>query len=177
MNTLFRHGIPLSIIAVLFNVIGCAGYKIGMRTLYCSDIHNVHVPIFESDSYRRFLGERLTEAVVKEIELKTPYKVVDASRADTVLYGRIARDTKRVVTENRLDEPRDIELNFFVQVRWVDRREMTIGNSTVSVPSNLVSAQATNHAISEAGQSIATAQQEAIQTLATEIVAQMEVPW
>ena len=42
MNTLFRHGIPLSIFAVLFNVIGCAGYKIGMRTLRYSQRARAH---------------------------------------------------------------------------------------------------------------------------------------
>ncbi|HEY6562999.1 MAG TPA: hypothetical protein VIY86_00755, partial [Pirellulaceae bacterium] len=54
---------------------GCAGYYLGSPTLYRPDIATIQIPIFESDSYRRFLGERLTEAVVKQVELKTPYKV------------------------------------------------------------------------------------------------------
>ena len=69
---------------------GCAGYQLGQRSLYRPDIRTIHVPVVHSDSFRRHLGERLTEAIVKEIELKTTYKVVDAGSADSVLY-RAAR--------------------------------------------------------------------------------------
>ena len=56
----------------------------GTDSLYAADIATVYVPMIESDSYRRDLGERLTEAVVKEIELKTPYKVVSTPNADSI---------------------------------------------------------------------------------------------
>ncbi len=68
---------------------GCAGYRFGAATLYPPDIHTVYVPVFESDSFRRGLGERLTEAVVKAIEARTPYKVVGSAEADSVLTGKI----------------------------------------------------------------------------------------
>jgi len=57
----------------------------GTRTLYPPDIHTVYVPIIESNSYRRQLGEWLTEAVAKEIENVTPFKVVNTPEADSVL--------------------------------------------------------------------------------------------
>src|SRR5687767_8614231 len=85
---------------------GCAGYQMGNRTLYSPDIRTVYVPMFESNSFRRGLGERLTEAVVKEIELKTPYKVVGSPNADSVLSGIIVSETKRVTVENAFDDPR-----------------------------------------------------------------------
>ena len=47
---------------------GCAGYQIGNQSLYPQEIRTVYVPMFQSISFRRNLGERLTEAVVKEIE-------------------------------------------------------------------------------------------------------------
>src|ERR1051325_2587560 len=92
--------------AMLAALGGCAGYRAGTASLYPPDIHTVYVPIFESDSFRRNLGERLTEAVDKEIELKTPYKVVHTPDADSVLTGRILGDTKRVVVEDQNDQPR-----------------------------------------------------------------------
>ena len=49
---------------------GCAAYQIGNQSLYPLEIHTVAVPVFQSNSFRRNLGERLTEAVVKEIEKK-----------------------------------------------------------------------------------------------------------
>src|SRR5204862_2122331 len=93
--------IPHSALAILVAFTGCAGYQIGNRALYRPDIRTVHVPMIQSDSYRRYLGERLTEAVVKEIELRTPYKVVDADSADSVLTVRLVSDSKRVIANNR----------------------------------------------------------------------------
>src|SRR5690349_15212075 len=100
-------------------LVGCAGYQIGNRALYRPDIRTVHVPVVQSDSYPRHLGERLTEAIVKEIELRTPYKVVDEASADSVLTVRLASDTKRVLANNKFSEPRDIETDFFIQTNWI----------------------------------------------------------
>src|SRR3954467_2368839 len=91
------------VMLVIFS--GCAGYQIGNRALYRPDIRTVHVPVIQSDSYRRYLGERLTEAIVKEIELRTPYKVVGADAADSVLSVRLVSDSKRVIANNRFSEP------------------------------------------------------------------------
>ena len=89
-----------------FCLTGCAGYQVGAGSLYAPDVTTVYVPMIESDSYRRDLGERLTEAVIKEIELKTPYKVVDTPDADSVLSARLTRDTRRTLVENAFDDPR-----------------------------------------------------------------------
>jgi len=157
---------------------GCATYQIGNQTLYPPHIRTVYVPIFESDSYRRFLGEQLTEAVMKEIEAKSPYKVVGTPNADSVLSGRITSETKRVLVEDPFDNTREIEVGLQVFVRWIDRR----GNEVqpigpVPVPEELTVVAATATAIPEVGQSVATAHQTAIQRLAEQIVAMMESPW
>ena len=157
---------------------GCAGYQTGTRSLYRPDVQSVHVPVFTSDSFRRTLGQRLTEAVVREIELKTPYKVVAADRADTVLTGQIVADSKTPLSENRNDEPRDIELAMQVEVEWRNRRgELISLQHAIPVPSSIMYVGQSANVIPEAGQSIATSQQEAIHRLAEQIVAQMEVAW
>ena len=159
-------------------LLGCAGYQLGNRSLYRPDIRTVHVPMVHSDSYRRYLGERLTEAVVKEIELKTPYKVVGADSADSVLSVRLASDSKRVLAENRFDEPRDIETDFFIQVSWVDRRgDLIMSHDDVPAAPLLLNIGQSASFVPEGGQSLATAQQEAIQRLAEQIVGQMELAW
>ena len=73
---------------------GCGRYVMGTQTLYPPDIKTVYVQMFDSTSFRRGLGERLTEAIVKEIESRTPYKVVNSPDADSVLTGRIVNDNK-----------------------------------------------------------------------------------
>lgn len=157
---------------------GCAGYQIGNHTLYPADIHTVYVPVFASHSFRRQLGERLTEAVIKEIELKTPYKVVGDPNADSILSGRITGETKRVLVENRFDEPREVETNLQVHVQWLDRQRNLIRQmEPVPVPPELVSITESATLIPEVGQSVAVAHQQAIHRLAQQIVSMMEAPW
>jgi hypothetical protein len=166
----------LSLIFLLFP--GCAGYQLGSRSLYRPDIRTIHVPIVESDSFRRNLGERLTEQLVKEIELKTQYKVVGAAEADSILTARIVSDSKKVLSENRFDEPRDIEADFFVQVSWVDRRgDLIMSHNDVPADPLLLNVSQTASFVPEGGQSLATAHQEAIHRLAEQIIGQMELAW
>ena len=153
-------------------------YRFGAPSLYRPDVRTVHVPLVESDSFRRNLGEQLTEALVKEIELKTPYKVVGADRADSVLQARLVSDAKRVITENGLDDARDLEVDFFVQVSWVDRRgDLIMNHSETPLPPVLINVNQAANFVPEAGQSLATAQLEAIRRTAEQIVGQMEIGW
>lgn len=155
---------------------GCAGYQVGNQTLYRPDVATIHVPIFQSDSYRKDLGERLTEAVVKEIQLKTPYRVVCASDADSILSGRIINETKTILAEDINDVPRSIGTDLVVRVRWESRSGDLLRENLVALPPVLQITQ-TSSIVPEGGQSIATAQQRGISQLAEQIVAQMEYPW
>ena len=120
---------------VLLACVGCAGYRMGTASLFPADIQTVYVPIFQSDSYRRGMGERLTELVIKEIEERTPYKVVSSPDADSILTGKITNDTKRVIIEDIHDQPRDVQMNFVVQVSWVDRKgDLVSQGGTLPVP-------------------------------------------
>jgi hypothetical protein len=157
---------------------GCAGYQLGRQSLYRPDIQTVHVPVFESSSFRPDFGQRLTEAVAKEIELKTPYKVVDGASADTILTGRVIADRKQPLAMNRGDFPINTNIDLMLQVAWEDRRGNLIGQST-SIPlfPSLLSVSQSSRFVPEGGQSITTAQFAAIDQLAQQIVAQMEMPW
>jgi len=158
--------------------VGCAGYQIGSQTLYPPNIRTVYVPIFRSDSFRRQLGERLTEAVVKRIESTTPLKVVGRPDADSVLEGRIVSERKSVVTESAYDEGRDVEVEWRVEVTWIDAQGRTIGaNMLQPVPAVLLNVAGSGHFMPEAGQSLTTAHRDAIDQLAKQIVEQMEMPW
>jgi hypothetical protein len=171
----------LLITAILFtaaNSVGCAGYQLGNRSLYRPDIRTVHVPIVQSDSLRRNLGERLTEHICKQIELKTPYKLTDAASADSVLTARIISENKKVLAENGLDEARDVETDFFVQVRWVDRRgDLIMSHTDVPVQPLLINVSQATNFVPEGGQSLVTSHEEALLRLADQIVGQLEMPW
>jgi len=173
---------PFPIIVMLLAIVslaGCAGYQIGTKSLYPTDIHTVYVPIFESDSYRRELGEWLTEAIAKEIELKTPYKVVaNPKHADTILSGKILQDTKRIIVTDQYSDPRQIEMRMVVEATWIDRRGQVIRHGQpVPLPEALATVTGVGRTMPEVGQSVVTAQQKSIQDIAEKIVSMMEAPW
>ena len=168
-----------AIAAVLPAVLsGCAGYQIGNRSLYPEGVSTVYVPMFESNSFRRGLGERLTEAVVKEIENKTPYKVVDDPNADSVLQGCLVSERKNVLVPTLSGNACEIQVSMTVEVNWVDRNGRLLRETAdVPLPPELVSVTGTGNIVPEVGQSVATAQQQAICCMAEQIVGLMETPW
>lgn len=167
------------VVAALNAVTGCAPYRVGSDSLYPADVATVHVPIFESDSFRRNLGERLTEAVCKRIEAETNYKIVRSGVADSTLSGRIIYDRKRVLVENRNDDVREVETSLYVQVTWTKRDGTLIAqNAMIPVdPALTVDILGLSSVVPETGQSIATGHQKAIDRLAAQIVGMMEAPW
>jgi len=174
-----RHGLLAAVWALLPVVLcGCAGYQIGARSLYPAHIQTVYVPMFDSTSYRRNLGERLTEAVMKEIELKTPYKVVGSPDADSILSGRLVGESKRVLVEIPSGEPREVQVDLKLEVSWLDCRGNVIRHGEpIPLPPELTMVDGTGSVVAEVGQSVATAQQQAIGRMAEQIVSLMETPW
>ena len=167
----------LTFTLLILTLVGCTGYRFGNQSLFRPDVRTVHVPIVHSESFRRGLGERLTEAIVKEIELRTPYKVVDAADADSIFQARLIDEHKRVIAENQFDEARDIETQMILEVSWLDRQgQQLIQRSEIPLDEGIYITQAASF-VPEGGQSLVTAQQEVIQKLASQIVAQMELPW
>jgi len=65
------------------------------------------------------LEMQLTQAIVREIEAKTPYKVVTGN-ADTELVGSIKSFSKGVLNYNQLYEQREVETVLLCEVAWRD---------------------------------------------------------
>lgn len=157
--------------------VGCTPYRFGACSLYRPDIQTVHVPIIKSASFRRNLGEQLTEQVIKEIESSTPYKVVDSTNPDSVLEVTFDADTKRIFAENGLDEPRNLVLSWTMHMTWRNRQGNLITRSAMPLDDTVVAITQTSNITPEVGQSIASGHQEIVQRLATQIVSQMEAGW
>ena len=166
-----RRMILQLITLVCLGITGCAGYQVGNQMLFRSDIRTVHVPVFESESYRRFLGQQLTESVIKQIERDTPLVIANPAFADSVLTGRLIQDRKRSRTLDRFGEPRVLQTEWFVEVDWVDRS----GNSLMQ--RQRLRINGAEEFIPEGGQSLTTAQQDLVKKIARQIVGQMEMPW
>jgi hypothetical protein len=82
------------------------------------------------------------------------------------------------LAQNHFDDPRVSQSELYSEVSWVNRRREPICTTRmVAMPDELTNFESTANLIPEAGQSVATSQQKAIERLAQEIVATMESPW
>lgn len=155
-------------------VAACTGCGYSIRPPYNQEIHTVYVPIFRSLTFRRDLNLMLTEAVAKEIERRTPYKVVGTPEgADSTLTGEVVYADKNLVVENPQNLPRQLSADLVVNVRWTDNRMSSgdpkeVGNVTL---------RETVTFSPEFGDTAMSAYQKACQKMAEQIGSMMEQPW
>jgi hypothetical protein len=157
---------------------GCSGYQLGNASLYNPEIRTIYVPVIRNDTFRHDIGVQLTEAVHKAIELRTPYKVISTPSADSTLTCRVTSQAKRTVTEAATDEPRAIETLLTIEVTWTDRQgNLLMENRFVPLGELAFYFIQGMDFVPEGGQSMATAQQRAVERLADQLVNQMESRW
>lgn len=165
------------------------------RPMYDLSIRTIRVPVFKNLTTYRGLEFRLTEAVIREIESKTPYKVIQcAEAADTEFIGTIVNFTKNITNINQLGENRSAETTLAVECVWRDLRPGMAGAllsqplpgkpGDLPPPLPAIGAQAPPVLVQsiadfapELGESMATAQKQNIDRLAVRIVSLMEKPW
>jgi hypothetical protein len=170
LRILVRCGLFLSLISS-----GC-GYNIGAP--FNPEIRSVHVPIFQSGSNRRLLEYQLTEAVQKQIQQRSHFRLVKEPEAETRLTGKIVDLRKNALGQTQNSDARELQVNLQVEVTWEDIHSGRIlAQQRVSVPPELLQLAAQAEFAPETGQSLATADQTAIDRLARNIVDMMEVPW
>jgi len=89
-----------------------------------ADIQSVHVEMLESREFRRDLEFHLTEALVKRIEMDTPYRIADKAHADTLFSGEVL-EVRQSVLGDQFDsnDPREIGATVVVRYRWLDQRD------------------------------------------------------
>ena len=78
-----------TIIAGLVLLSGCArsGYRFG--SIHSDQIETVAIPVFENQTFDHDASVRLTEALAKEIERSTRWRVTGRDVADTVILGTV----------------------------------------------------------------------------------------
>lgn len=88
-----------------------------------SDIQSIHVEMFHSKEFRRELEFRLSEAIVKRIEMDTPYRIAPQRTADALLTGEVLSVVNRTFGDDfNLDRPREIGSTVTVRFRLQDMR-------------------------------------------------------
>jgi hypothetical protein len=118
--TLSRTGL-LSLLAGALAGSGGCGYS--AQRPFREDVQTVHVQMFHSKEFRRDLEFALTEALVKRINLDTPYKIAPRRTADTELTGEILEVRNRTIGDDFDTQlPRETASTIVVAFRWKDLR-------------------------------------------------------
>ena len=83
----------------------------------------VAIDIFENETFSRDLEFELADALVKEVEARTPYKVTPSARADTLLTGRITRVELDQLSKSKLTGlSEEMVLTVTVDFTWTNAR-------------------------------------------------------
>jgi hypothetical protein len=98
------------------------------RPNYDESIKTVYVPIFKNRTFQagpnREIEMELTRMVIREIEAKTPYKVLsDPDRADTELIGNVVGVRKLIPSRSPINQTRVEEVYLEVEIVWRDLRD------------------------------------------------------
>ncbi len=116
-----RQALVLTCAVIVVTATAGCGYRQG--GLFDADVRTVAVPIFDNQSFYRGLEFDLTEATIKQIELKTPYKVVGPEMADTVLHGTITGVEQALLSRGGDGGlPQELELRVILDIEWLDAR-------------------------------------------------------
>ncbi len=156
--------------AVLASLAGCAGYS--SQGLYDPNVRTVGVPIFQNRTFYREVEFQLTEALSKQLEQVTPYKVVSGG-ADTQITGTILNVEQRLLSRRiETGVPQEIQVVIVASYEWKDlrtgkilRKRSEVAASGEYVPTSPV------------GEPIEVARHAAVSELAEQIVLSMQADW
>ena len=140
---------------------------------YPSAYRSVALPIFRNDSQMRGFERDLADALVKQVEQSTPYKVRSEASADTVLRGTITSiDLIQLSKDPSTGLANEMMLRIRVNFEWVDLKSGerivardAVESSAVFVPSY------------PAREPIELGRFSAVEQLARDLVAAMQSRW
>ena len=112
---------PHALLVLVLLLTGC-GYT--TTELYPTQYTTVTVPNFVNRSNDRNVEFTLREALIKEIEQRTPYKAVSGTGlSDTQLTGTVVRVDRQLISRDaEVGLPQEIEITVTVDFQWRDLR-------------------------------------------------------
>ncbi len=154
-------------------MLGMGGCGYSSKELFPTEYNTVAVPIFENRTFYRGVEFELAESMVKQIESRTPYKVVAPGGAQTIMEGTITDIQQNQLSRRRPGGvPQEVELTVMVDFVWKDLSDgAVIANRQgfVSVGRHVPT--------SGIGEPYEIAQHQAVQRLARDIVSTMRSDW
>jgi hypothetical protein len=192
-----------SLLMASLGLVGCTSdghfHFLGYTTEpnYDASIQTVYVPIAQNVTFRRGMEFYLTQAVIREIGAKTTMRIVSRRElADTELKLKIINWHKNLIIPTPTNQIRQSEVGLGIEVVWLDLRPGRVGevlsNAKPTLPQEPplpgMPQDAPKPAIPvlllpnvtyepELGPSNATAEQQALDRVAVQIVSMMERGW
>lgn len=161
----------LTVATVLLAGLGVAGCGYSTTRPFRTDAQTVHVEMFQSREFRRGLEFRLTESLVKRLEMDTPYSIAPLKTADLLVEGEILEVRQQSFGDSfKDDKPREIGATVIVRYRIKDMRT---GEILVEKPRF---AHQESYIV-PIGESFDIGMVRAMDGLAQRIVESMEVAW
>ena len=137
------------------------------------NIRTVAVNLPDNATYNRDFDFEFLDALVKEIEARTPYKVTAPDRADTILTGRIRRvDHEQLSKSSLTGLSEEVTVRVTIDLTWTDLRtgETLLELESFSSQSLFVPSNPTREPIELGEFGVA-------QRLASDIVSEMQADW
>ena len=170
------HAPAMLVLLATLALTGCAsnpseGYS--TQSLYRGDVQTIAVPILENDTFDREVEMLLTDALIREIQERTPFRIASEATADTILTGRVRNVRLESLSRQRatgLNEELMVEMT--VDFEWRDLRtdaplviRRDFSGSSLFVPS------------APAQETIQLGQFAVVQQLARDMVDQLQAEW
>lgn len=166
---------PVLVVAAAL-LAGCAanpkdGYS--FAPVYSANIKSVTVPIFENYTYTPELPTQLTDAVIKEMQTRTPWGVTDREHADATLSGII-----RTIELRKLSQDPNSGLDLEVAVTVVVDFEFRDNRSgKVILSRRHFAGTDTFVPVAGTGERLEVGQTAAVGRLARDIVSELRTNW
>ena len=142
-------------------------------SLYPKQYQSIAIPIFQNSTMTRDVEFMLTDAIIKEIQVHSPYRVVDKHVAETLLTGTITSMKLSTLSRSRttgLDN--EVLFKVVIDFEWYDQvngnrivGRKNFASSAVFIPSR------------PSSEPLAIGQFAVVQQLASDINDQMQASW
>ncbi len=173
---MIRALIAIALLTTLAPLSACAsdptrGYALG--SAYDDSIRTIAVPIFQNNTIERGLETSLTDAIIKQIQTRTPWRIARPDNADTTLTGALTQHRLSQLSQTPgtgLVQEQGVTLS--IRYEWVDNRtgDILSARAAFSATSTFVPQRGI-------GERLEHAEREAIDELARDLVEQLRARW
>lgn len=155
---------------------GCAtdpsqGYS--FANTFDDAIKSVAIPVFRNETTTRGLEVQLTESLIKELQLRTPWHIAQTDRADTTLVGVITNTGLIALSDDpQTGLVQEQAARITIRFEWRDNR-----SGDIIVARDGYSASSVFSPSQNVGDRLERGQRSAIEKLAHDVISQMRSSW